>query len=419
VRSNRAFVAGFFAMASMVTGVGVHQFNQTAAEAADDCGTNSIVTSGTHGYEDITRHYNANTCGDFRAIFDHYWVKPTVQPGDRLINGVANNRGEIVADGRVVANNAASIGRHPINHSQPISIAGKTYYQTSHVGGQAFANPGGSLDVLVVLDSAGNFKYSVIKACGNPIYATPVPPPKPPVNDIQVCELATKEVITIKEDQFNPSLHSKNLDDCKEVKIQVCDLDTKTIITINEDQFDANKHSKNLEDCKEVLIQVCELSTKSIITINEDDFDTTVHSKNLEDCKDVLIQVCDLDTKTIITINEDQFDAQKHSENLEDCKAPEKLVVCELSTKKVITINEDQFDSAKHSTNLKDCESKCPIPGKEHLPVDSAMCEEPVKTPPTPPELPKTGAGDAIGAGVGLSAMGIAAYYFAASRRLF
>ena len=27
VRSNRAFVAGFFAMASMVTGVGVHQFN--------------------------------------------------------------------------------------------------------------------------------------------------------------------------------------------------------------------------------------------------------------------------------------------------------------------------------------------------------------------------------------------------------
>ena len=136
-----------------------------------------------------------------------------MQPGDRLINGVANNRGEIVADGRVVANNAASIGRHPINHSQPISIAGKTYYQTSHVGGQAFANPGGSLDVLVVLDSAGNFKYSVIKACGNPIYATPVPPPKPPVNDIQVCELATKEVITIKEDQFNPSLHSKNLDD--------------------------------------------------------------------------------------------------------------------------------------------------------------------------------------------------------------
>lgn len=33
--------------------------------------------------------------------------------------------------------------------------------------------------------------------------------------------------------------------------IQVCDLATKKIITINENEFDANKHSKNLDDCKD------------------------------------------------------------------------------------------------------------------------------------------------------------------------
>jgi len=39
----------------------------------------------------------------------------------------------------------------------------------------------------------------------------------PPVGDINVCELATKNIITIKETAFDASKHSKNLDDCKEV----------------------------------------------------------------------------------------------------------------------------------------------------------------------------------------------------------
>ena len=81
-----------------------------------------------------------------------------------------------------------------------------------------------------------------------------------------------------------------------------------------------------------------------------------------------------------------------------------------------ITINKDQFDSSKYSTNLKDCEEKCPIPGKEHLPKNSPDCVQPT---PAPVELPKTGAGDLLGAGVGLAAMGLSAYYYAASRRLF
>lgn len=50
-------------------------------------------------------------------------------------------------------------------------------------------------------------------------------------------------------------------------KIQVCDLKTKQVITINEDQFDASKYSKDIENCcKEEppkQIEVCELATKS------------------------------------------------------------------------------------------------------------------------------------------------------------
>ncbi len=75
------------------------------------------------------------------------------------------------------------------------------------------------------------------------------------------------------------------------VKIQVCELATKNIITIDEKNFDSKKHSTDLNDCKEVVtpgkIQVCELTTKKIVTIKEADFDSKKHTKNLNDCKDV------------------------------------------------------------------------------------------------------------------------------------
>lgn len=443
LRSSKAFVVSFFVVALMLTGVGVYQFNQTSAEAAGDCGTNSIVASGTHSYGDITRHYNANTCGDFRAIYDHYWIKPTVQPGDRVLNGVANNRGEVVADGRVVANNASSIGRTPIKYSHPISIAGKTYYETSHVNGQAFANPGGSLEVIVVLDSAGNFKYSVIKACGNPIYARPVPPPKPPVKNIQVCELATKKIITIREDQFNPQLHSKNLQDCAEKTIQVCELATKQWVTIKESEFNPSKYSKNPEDCKEVVPEYkCTSLAVTKVSDNTYKFETGYSATNAT-FKSVSYNVTGpAGTTTVAGMpNSVEYVAAAPGKYTvqatvtftaagKDVTAggaacaqsfeiptppPEKLVVCDLTTKQVITIDKNQFDSSKHSTNLKDCEEKCPIPGQETLPKNSPDCVQP---PATPVELPKTGAGDIFGAGIGLAAMGLAIYYYAASRRI-
>lgn len=70
-------------------------------------------------------------------------------------------------------------------------------------------------------------------------------------------------------------------------KIQVCELDTKKIITIKETDFDASKHSKNLADCaEEGELTVCELDTGKVVTIKEGDFDSTKHSKDLADCEE-------------------------------------------------------------------------------------------------------------------------------------
>lgn len=71
--------------------------------------------------------------------------------------------------------------------------------------------------------------------------------------------------------------------------IQVCELSSKKIITIKESDFDSSKHSRNLEDCKEKpvepkVIEVCEKETKKIVKINEGDFDSSKHTTNLSEC---------------------------------------------------------------------------------------------------------------------------------------
>lgn len=75
-----------------------------------------------------------------------------------------------------------------------------------------------------------------------------------------------------------------------EPKIRVCELATKQIITIDESQFDTRKHSKDLNDCKETpppsMIQVCELATGDIKEIKESEFDASKHSKDLNACDD-------------------------------------------------------------------------------------------------------------------------------------
>ena len=80
-----------------------------------------------------------------------------------------------------------------------------------------------------------------------------------PPKDIKVCELASKKIITIKEDQFDASKHSKNLKDCEANKITVCEIASKKIFTIDENKFDASKHSKNLKDCETTPVTPAEL----------------------------------------------------------------------------------------------------------------------------------------------------------------
>ncbi len=89
-------------------------------------------------------------------------------------------------------------------------------------------------------------------------------------------------VVGAKEDDANVVVPKE----CQPENITVCELSTKKIVTINKNAFDATKYSTDLSKCDEPKkITVCNLSTKTIVAINESDFDSTKYSKNLNDCE--------------------------------------------------------------------------------------------------------------------------------------
>lgn len=102
----------------------------------------------------------------------------------------------------------------------------------------------------------------------------------------------------------------------EEPKIQVCDLNTSTVVTIKESEFDKNKHSKDFADCEKV--KVCDTKTGEIITVRKSEENKEGYSKNEEDCK---VKVCDTKTKQIITVwKKEQSNEGYASVDSEACK---------------------------------------------------------------------------------------------------
>lgn len=134
-------------------------------------------------------------------------------------------------------------------------------------------------------------------------------------------------------------------------KIQVCDINTRTIVTIRERNFDQSKHSQNTSDCQPQPIEVCDTSNRTIVSIDQKDFDQNKHSKNLADCQPQPIEVCDLSTTTMITIDKRDFNQSQHSKNPADCQPkPEPIANCSSLMVKKLTRTEVELQA---SANIK------------------------------------------------------------------
>lgn len=101
----------------------------------------------------------------------------------------------------------------------------------------------------------------------------------PTDKDVTVCEITTKNIVTIKESVYNANKSAytdKDSDLCKEAPapvdkdVTVCNIKTGIVQTIKESVYNANKDmyaDKNSDSCKVV---VCEISSKSVITISKE-----------------------------------------------------------------------------------------------------------------------------------------------------
>ena len=182
---------------------------------------------------------------------------------------------------------------------------------------------------------------------------------------------------------------------CEVPKITVCELKTKQVVTIDASKFDSTIYSKNLDDCKApaVMIEVCDLTTNKIVKIDQKNFDTAKYGK-VVDCDNVT--VCDTTGKTVVTVaKHDQKDTQ--STDLSKCDTK----VCRVADKAVVT--------------LKDSEVKT---GGDKYTTDMSKCAPAQKTDTSAPtvELPHTGLGEVFGSAFGLAALTLAVHYYRSSR---
>ena len=171
IKGNNALVVTFFGLGLLSFGVlGLTQF--TSAQAAD-CSPNAVMKCGANTAQEFKNKCTANAEGDLRAIYGHYRIPCDIQ----VVEGLSYKDNTVRVNGRVVATNAQSVGRVQKPGDHAISIAGKTYWEAPN----SVAFRSDALPTFVALDAQGNFKYAIIKDCGNPVYATPVPPtPQPP-----------------------------------------------------------------------------------------------------------------------------------------------------------------------------------------------------------------------------------------------
>lgn len=361
---------------------------------AAGCNSFNVVYCGTHSMSELQTAYSRT---EIKELYKQWYITETmVQGGSNMREGVVDANGNITVDGRVVATNAITVQskagtRQPQPQRSYKTSNGYTYYQ--YTTGQSFVDGPKSYNIYAWFDNNGSFITGVIKDCGNPVWGNPTTPPAKPVltcDALQVTEISRNTF------KFSVKATAKG---------------GASITSYTYNFGDNNIKTTNSSEIQYTYAQ--EGSYKVTVTVNGKE--TSEVKRQSESCtKTVTVKpepkmiVCDLNTKKYPTeIKESEFDKSKHSKNPNDCKeAPAKITVCvieEGGKKYTKEIKKEEFNEKIHKTNLDECK-ETPTPNTPSTPTPS-------------PELPKTGASDAIMSALGLGGLTTATIAYIASRR--
>lgn len=453
---------GFAIALLAVATIGVVQLDTQALDSDRDYDKYAVVYGGTMSAQEARNKYNS---GDNAAIFRHFGISRSEITND-MKQGVVYRDGTVRVGGRIVARNAQTAIRHFSGGNIPGSSTAKRVSVSRMADDQT---------ALVKFDRNGKFLFAIMKPCGNPVTGTPTPPPAKPsaackslrvtklertkfrfnaratVNDGAKVRGYTFQVIkngsVIDSKRVNSSklsatytytqskagsyrakviVHTsegnKSGDNCvkrftvknapKNPGIEITKLVegvkyTRVNVNVEYDYQIAvtNTGNKTLKNAKVtdtpedgVTLVSAEhgtitnnVWTYTIPTLKQDETrEFTLTAKVPEYLAGRINNIVCVDTPDIPGNPDDCDDAEV------DVPKPEEVVVCDPETGETITVSKEDEGS--------------------YAPVGSPECEDKT-TPPTPEELPETGAGETIMQLVGLTSLvGASAYYLRSGR---
>ena len=355
------------------------------------CNSFNVVYCGTHSMSELQTAYSRT---EIKELYKEWYVTETmVQGGSNMREGVVDANGNITVDGRVVATNAITVQskagtRQPQPQRSYKTSNGYTYYQ--YTTGQSFVDGPKSYNIYAWFDNNGSFITGVIKDCGNPVWGNPTTPPAKPAltcDALQVTEISRNTF------KFSVKATAKG---------------GASITSYTYNFGDSNIKTTNSSEIQYTYAQ----EGNYTVTITVNGKETGEVKRQNPNCQKTVtvkpepkIVVCELKTnKYPVEIKESEFDKSKHSKNPNDCKeAPAKIKICVIEKKEIREIKQEEYNESKYTTDLSKCQ-ETPTPNTPSTPTPS-------------PELPKTGASDAIMSALGLGGLTTATIAYIASRR--
>jgi hypothetical protein len=144
-------------------------FAQTAS-ASQDCSTNSVIHCGVTSVNDFQKAYKNNP--SVKDIYSEMGIngKEVSHMDGNTLNGAVTNDNKVVVNGRVVADDALTVGRQDMSNTNGSSSARTKNGTTFYVRHPDVSFAQDSLPAFVVMKN-GHFNFAVIASCGNPVIA--------------------------------------------------------------------------------------------------------------------------------------------------------------------------------------------------------------------------------------------------------
>lgn len=174
------FVAGIATAVLSVIGSFGLAANRVSASGVD-CDNNAIIYCGFSDagsfISKVKKNVSGNGHNDLQSIYNYFGLSSSEYDdfAAHAQSGYVYRDGHITVNGVTVANGAKSVGRLASYHGSDATkypIGSSTYY--GNIVDKTFASGVNSLPIYAMLDSFGNLKFAVMKACGNPTFGSNV-----------------------------------------------------------------------------------------------------------------------------------------------------------------------------------------------------------------------------------------------------